>query len=48
MGTKLHLTPKSVLIYSIYSFMIPQITHISEFSQNESIMKINRLYSKIQ
>lgn len=37
-----------VLIYSLYSFMIPKIKNISEFSHNESIIRNNRLYSRIQ
>lgn len=36
-----------VLKYSVYSSMISQITHISEFFQNESTIKNNRLYSRI-
>ena len=36
-----------VLIYSVYSSMISQITHRSEFFQNESTIKNNRSYSRI-
>ena len=37
-----------VLKYSVYSSMISQITQISEFFQNESTIKNNRLNSRIR